>query len=105
MEAKRIKVVKNWSKFKSARNIQVFLGFANFYRQFIQGFNRITALFTSIFKTTRSSNKPAPNWNNSSKSASSRNNNNKPASGKNNGNGEIDKFGNDSVKHAKKPEK
>ena len=31
MEAKRIEVVKDWPKPKSVRNIQVFLGFANFY--------------------------------------------------------------------------
>ena len=31
MEAKRIKVVKDWPKPKSVRNIQIFLGFTNFY--------------------------------------------------------------------------
>ena len=31
MEAKKIKVVKDWLKPKSVRNIQVFLSFANFY--------------------------------------------------------------------------
>ena len=45
MEAKRIEVVKDWAEPKSVCNIQVFLGFANFYWQFIQGFNRIAALF------------------------------------------------------------
>ena len=35
MEAERIEVVKDWLKLKSVRNIQVFLGFANFYRRFI----------------------------------------------------------------------
>ena len=35
IEEERIKVVKNWPKPKSMRDIQVFLGFANFYYCFI----------------------------------------------------------------------
>ena len=35
MEAERIEIVKGWPEPKSVCNIQVFLGFANFYRQFI----------------------------------------------------------------------
>ena len=34
---------------------QVFIGFANFYRHFIQGFSRIAILLTAMLKTTRSS--------------------------------------------------
>ena len=32
IEAERIEVVKKWPELKSVRDIQVFLGFANFYR-------------------------------------------------------------------------
>ena len=35
MEAERIEVVKEWPEPKSVQDIQVFLGFANFYWQFI----------------------------------------------------------------------
>ena len=35
MEVKKIKVVKDWLEPKLVSNIQVFLSFANFYRQFI----------------------------------------------------------------------
>ena len=35
MEAKKIEVVKKWPEPKSVWDIQVFLGFANFYQQFI----------------------------------------------------------------------
>ena len=35
MEAEKIEVVKEWPEPKLVRDIQVFLGFANFYRQFI----------------------------------------------------------------------
>ena len=52
MKDERIKVVKNWPKPTSLRDIQVFIGFANCYRRFIQGFSRIAALLTSILKTT-----------------------------------------------------
>ena len=51
MKAKKIEIVKEWPKPKLVRDIQVFLGFANFYRQFIQGFNRIAAPLTLMLKT------------------------------------------------------
>ena len=55
MEAKQIKVVRKWLEPKSVRDIQVFLDFANFYRQFIKGFSKINAPFTLILKTITSS--------------------------------------------------
>ena len=94
MEAKRIEVIKDWPELKSVRNIQVFLGFANFYRRFIQGFSRIAAPLTSMLKTTESPDEPAP----------SRNDDSRPASGRNDGDGEVDGFGvgGNGVEHAKK---
>ena len=56
MEDKRIKVVRNWPGPKSVQDIQIFIGFANFYWRFIRGFSRIAAPLTSILKTTRPSN-------------------------------------------------
>ena len=35
MEVEKIEVVKKWPKLKSVQDIQVFLGFTNFYQQFI----------------------------------------------------------------------
>ena len=55
MEDERIKAVKNWTEPKSVQDIQIFIGFANFYRQFIWGFSKIAAPLTSILKMTRSS--------------------------------------------------
>ena len=52
MEEERIEVVKAWPEPKSIRVIQIFLGFANFYRRFIQGFSKIAAPLTSMLKTT-----------------------------------------------------
>ena len=104
MEAERIEVVKDWPEPKSVRNIQVFLGFANFYRRFIQGFSRIAAPLTSMLKTTGSPDEPAPSRNDGSRSASSRNDDSRPASGRNDGDGEVDEFGvsGNGVEHAKK---
>ena len=55
MEEERINAVKKWAKPQSVRDIQVFIGFANFYRRFIKGFSRIAAPLTAMLKTTRSS--------------------------------------------------
>lgn len=52
MEEERIEVVKTWPEPQSVRDIQVFIGFVNFYRHFIQGFSRIAAPLTSMLKTT-----------------------------------------------------
>ena len=52
MEEKRIEAVKDWPEPQLVRNIQVFLGFANFYRRFIRNFSRITAPLTSMLRTT-----------------------------------------------------
>ena len=49
----RIKAVEQWPELKLIRDIQVFFGFANFYRQFIQGFSYIAAPLTSMLKTTK----------------------------------------------------
>ena len=107
IEAKRIEVVKDWLEPKLVRDIQVFLGFANFYWRFIQSFSRIAALFTSMLKTTGSPDEPASSRNNSNRSASSRNDNSRPASEKNNGDGEVDRVGvnRNGMEHAKKSEK
>ena len=55
MEDEQIEAVKNWPEPTSVKDIQVFVGFANFYRHFIRGFSRIAAPLTSMLKTTGSS--------------------------------------------------
>ena len=52
MEEERIDAVKAWPEPKSIRDIQVFIGFANFYLRFIQGFSKIAAPLTSMLKTS-----------------------------------------------------
>ena len=60
IEDEQIEAVKNWPEPTLVRDIQVFIGFANFYQCFIQGFSRIAAPLTSLLKTTRSSEESAP---------------------------------------------
>ena len=55
MEGKKFEIVKKWSEPKLIWDIQVLLGFANFYWQFIQGFSKIAASLTLMLKTTMSS--------------------------------------------------
>ena len=52
IEDKRIEAVKRWPEPQSVQDIQVFLGFANFYRWFIQGFSKIVAPLISMLKTS-----------------------------------------------------
>ena len=52
MEEERIDAVKKWPEPKSVWDIQVFIGFANFYWHFIKGFSKIaTALTAMLMKT------------------------------------------------------
>ena len=55
MEPERIESIKNWPEPQSIREIQVFIGFANFYRRFIRNFNAIAGPLISMFKTGLSS--------------------------------------------------
>lgn len=50
MEESRIESVQNWPEPTSVREIQVFIGFANFYRRFIKEFSRIAAPLTTLVK-------------------------------------------------------
>ena len=52
IEDEKIEAVRNWPELKSIRDIQVFLGFANFYWRFIQSFNKIAGPLTLILKTS-----------------------------------------------------
>ena len=45
--------MKNPLKKTLIKDIQVFIGFTNFYWRFIQGFNRIATSLTSLLKTIR----------------------------------------------------
>ena len=50
MDETRVSAIKQWPVPKSFRDIQVFLGFTNFYRRFIQGYSRVSQPLTEILK-------------------------------------------------------
>ncbi|KAK3506431.1 hypothetical protein QTP70_002157 [Hemibagrus guttatus] len=50
MDEKKVTAVKDWPIPTSVKELQRFLGFANFYRRFIQGYSSITSSLTSLLK-------------------------------------------------------
>jgi hypothetical protein len=50
MDPARIATITEWPVPKSHREVQVFIGFANFYRRFIRYFSRIAAGLTNLLK-------------------------------------------------------
>lgn len=50
MEPQRIEAIKSWPTPTSIKDIQIFLGFAGFYRRFIKGYSKVTAPLTELFK-------------------------------------------------------
>ena len=41
MDQSRVQAIQDWQEPRSYRDVQVFLGFANFYRRFIQGYSKL----------------------------------------------------------------
>ncbi|KAG1930496.1 retrotransposable element [Pimephales promelas] len=50
MDQRKVDAVTNWSLPTNIKELQRFLGFANFYRRFIKGFSQICAPITSLLK-------------------------------------------------------
>ena len=50
MNSKRIQMIKKWFKFRTYREMQIFLKFVNFYKRFIYRYFKITALLTNLLK-------------------------------------------------------
>jgi RNase H-like domain found in reverse transcriptase/Reverse transcriptase (RNA-dependent DNA polymerase) len=50
MEQDRVVAITEWPVPTSVHDIQIFLGFANFYRCFISGYSAITTLLTSLLR-------------------------------------------------------
>lgn len=48
MDPKKVEAVRNWPVPKHKKDVQAFLGFANFYRRFIKGFSAIAAPLTAL---------------------------------------------------------
>jgi Reverse transcriptase (RNA-dependent DNA polymerase) len=59
MDPKRVQTIKEWESHppKSYRDLQVFLGFCNFYRRFIKNYSAIARPLTSLLKGTQNGRK------------------------------------------------
>src|SRR5262245_28130281 len=59
MDPERITAITEWQPPTSVHDVRVFLGFANFYRHFIEGYSRVVMPITSLLKTKGN---PKFNW-------------------------------------------
>ena len=50
MDKRRVEAIQEWPKPKSYQEVQVFLGFVNFYRRFIHHYSQIAGSLTSLLK-------------------------------------------------------
>ena len=50
MDQEKIRTVLEWKEPTTVKEVQSFLGFANFYRQFIQGYSKLTRALTNLIK-------------------------------------------------------
>lgn len=50
MDKSKVSAINDWSAPKSQKDIQVFLGFCNFYRRFIPNFSKLAQPLTSLLK-------------------------------------------------------
>jgi len=52
MDSDRIATIEDWPTPESIWDVQVLLGFANFYRRFIRKFAKVTLPLTEVLRTT-----------------------------------------------------
>ena len=50
MDDEKVKAIREWPEPKNLKEVQAFLGFANFYRRFIQGYSKICTPLTKMTK-------------------------------------------------------
>ena len=50
MEEEKVKVVLDWPVPKSVKDIQKFLGLANYYKRFVEGFAKIARLLYELIR-------------------------------------------------------
>lgn len=58
MDPQQVNAIVSWPLPESYHNIQVFIGFCNFYRRFIRDFSRIARPLTSLLKGSKNGKKP-----------------------------------------------
>lgn len=50
VEERKVDAIRNWPTPTTVKELQRFLGFANFYKRFIQNYSSITSSLTSLLK-------------------------------------------------------
>ncbi|GAB7357799.1 hypothetical protein MBLNU459_g0615t2 [Dothideomycetes sp. NU459] len=60
MDPRRVSDIKDWPQPKSYHDVQVFLGFCNFYRRFIRAYSRIAAPLTGLLVGSKDGRKAGP---------------------------------------------
>jgi hypothetical protein len=50
MSPEKVHTIKTWAPLRSVKHVQQFLGFANFYRRFIEGFSKVARPLTELKK-------------------------------------------------------
>ena len=53
MNSRKMKVIQTWFEFKTLRELQIFLEFANFYKRFVRFYTKITRALTELFKKSK----------------------------------------------------
>jgi RNase H-like domain found in reverse transcriptase len=62
MECSRVNTIAEWLEPKSFGDIQIFLGFANFYSRFITKFSQIASPLSDLLKGSKDDKKSGPFW-------------------------------------------
>jgi RNase H-like domain found in reverse transcriptase/Reverse transcriptase (RNA-dependent DNA polymerase)/Integrase zinc binding domain/Chromo (CHRromatin Organisation MOdifier) domain len=60
MDKSRVESIAEWPQPASYHDVQVFLGFANFYRRFIEGYARVASPLSSLLKGSHNGKKSGP---------------------------------------------
>ena len=50
MSDRKVRSVQNWAHRRSVKEVQIFIGFANFYRRFIKDFSKVCKPITETLK-------------------------------------------------------
>ena len=53
MNSRRVKVIQTSFEFKTLRELQIFLEFANFYKRFVKFYAKITCVLTKLFEKSK----------------------------------------------------
>jgi hypothetical protein len=50
MDPVKVKAIEDWEEPQTVHDVRVFLGLANYYHKFVEGYSKIVALLTDLLK-------------------------------------------------------